>query len=795
MQLIAYILATLKSINENLMAGTNTSVVLTIGVTTIVSIMAVALPILTNAIVNLDSRYKSTYVVDIFKERWSVWLFIGSLAAAICAVLLWTLAYYFFHNILYISTIILFFLTILVVIFTFYLICDVVRFSIPSSLLEILKTNIGNVRLPKGYYNRRPTKEEINANEDFDKETKKYFGVLASLYIDSIQKRDHQSQDIIKYWEKIVKADESPNEENYDVLTLSYPNCYFHFIREVERWAFMTGERTVRNKEIVALWDKLLNGNLGSQNGKVILEYSFETLDHLWKSMRDVIDNNKDEMFKYFWFVVNNAYMRRETRSGVPSTLKEDIHYGQLVFARRAFLCCAYLLAKKKYDLLEYAVNYSMSVPFSRPMLPNTVDEVLENYIFWRRWNNDFEKSTYLHFNDDLSTTSIVENKNILTAFGAFMMHVIFIGKAGEKKRFLDGEMHAEAYSQAEFKQYVEDLIHSYAFIPYEWMRHFDFSKPTITKIKIESIITCMIEEYEGRQSEKLKKHHLFNSKTNCLNNTTRVESERFWMDFLHQWPNNYDGTKNKNYTSQSEELKFDKKHFVYGFCDDSKFESISQTPALVYRYELVTQLRNYFIAHTQTRIETLYPEEATWNELIAQIKTEHPLYDSENVFREAQIRAMSTMGKQLRDVILHKYLGTTPFTCQMAIVSFMPSLKELLSIKDTAHYFEGIQIIDILSQYRGTEANNKRFQKYIYNSIFIVRKSDLPYLKIRKNEPPIDGYKLVSKELPLYMRIKENDDMLSVNTDVYIPYDLYWNNKQFKQIIIKFKPLEEENT
>jgi hypothetical protein len=428
-------------------------------------------------------------------------------------------------------------------------------------------------------------------------------------------------------------------------------------------------------------------------------------------------------------------------------------------------------------------------------MLPNMVDEVLGNYIFWRRWNNDFEKSTYLHLNDDLSTTSIVENKNILTAFGAFMMHVIFIEKAGDKRRFIDGGMHAEAYSEEEFKRYAEDLIYSYAFIPYEWMGHFNFLKPKITKKKVKSIIKHMTENYEGLQREKLKAHHLFNSKTNCLNNTTRVESERFWMDFLHQWPNNYGGTKIKNYTSQSKELKFDKKHFVYGFCDDLKFESISRTTALVYRYELVTQLRNYFIAHTQTRIETLYPEEATWNELVAQIRAEHPLYDSENVSREAQTRAILTMGKQLRDVILHKYLGTAPFTHQMAIVSFMPSLKELLSIKETAHYFEGIQIIDVLNQYKGSKKDMERFQKYIYNSIFIVRKSDLPYFKIRKNEPPIDGYKLISTELPLYMRIKENDDKLSVNTDVYIPYDLYWNSKQFKQIIIKFKPLKEGNT
>lgn len=789
MRFLAYILAILKSINENLIAGTNTSVVLTIGASTIISIMAVALPLLINTIVNLDKRYNSTYVVDVFMKRCSVLTFMFLLLFAIMSIIGWTVVYKSLQSIQKLFDYILLASTFFLILGTLYLIFDIICFSIPSSLLKIIKKEINKIESPIGYYSIMPNAQEVKEITDFDDATYKYFGILACLYIDSIKKGDRQTEEITNYWKTITQPIAIDSTRTYVLNTIQYPSCYYYFIHEIEKWTYKTNKRSLPYTEVVDLTKMLLHAHITRDNYKYFWDYSFETLDNIWKSLRDIIDNDMDDMFKYFWQVVNNACMIRESYKSIPSSVKADVAYSQQVYSSRAFLCCSYLLSKKKYDLLKYAINYSQSVPLKRPMLPNTIDEVLNNYVYWRRWNSDFEKSEYLHLWDDNSTTARVNTIDILTNFAVFMASMIFAKNEKEKERFTQGNVRVQTYSKDEFILYVGNLAISFK-TDSEWATYFDLPDITFTPEQRVSIFELLKDNYQTNIELQIKQTALSQSRKEWFYETTLSESVEFWSDVQMKWPKYLTGKKLYHH-SELKEFKLDKKYFVHGFEEYNRVSYKLKLPATACRYDFVALLRNYFIEHTQTRIETLYPDDTIWNEIIAQIRVEHPAYDTKSVFREAKNRALSTMGKQLRDIILYKYLGTAPFTSQMAIISFMPSLRKLLAIKDAAHYYNGIQIIDIFDEYYGPE--NDRFQKHIYNSIFIVKKSDLPYVHFAKVDNSLAGYELLDKKIPIYTKIAESNDKLSVSANVYIPYEIYGNDKQFKQIILKFKPIIEE--
>ena len=145
-------------------------------------------------------------------------------------------------------------------------------------------------------------------------------------------------------------------------------------------------------------------------------------------------------------------------------------------------------------------------------------------------------------------------------------------------------------------------------------------------------------------------------------------------------------------------------------------------------------------------------------------------------------------LGKPLADAIDKRAGMTAPFTWQVAIISFIPELKELLGLKENMSCFHGIKIIDCLdSQNISTPLNRDRYIRYLYNSVFIVRKSDLPFInweaKIQEELINANNLQLLDEKQQLYVGIRHSEDSAQSEISIYRPYEIHTNDKYFIQL------------
>ena len=130
----------------------------------------------------------------------------------------------------------------------------------------------------------------------------------------------------------------------------------------------------------------------------------------------------------------------------------------------------------------------------------------------------------------------------------------------------------------------------------------------------------------------------------------------------------------------------------------------------------------------------------------------------------------------------------TAPFTWQVAIVSFIPELKELLGLKKNRSRFHGIKIIDCLDVQNISKAINRdRYMCYLHNSVFIVRKSDLPFInwnaKIYAEQINANNLQLLDEKQKLYVGIRHLEDSTQSEISIYRPYEIHTNDKYFIQL------------
>ena len=249
---IIKILNALATINENLTNGTEVSVVLEIGIATVASIMAFALPLLVNSISKLDYRYNSSYVVDAFCKDWTIWAFGIMLVLSIGAIISWAIAF-FSHCMCALSVIqiVLLIFTFLLVIALICLIIQIIRYGIPTQLFKIIKNKEKRLEAPKSYFANQRDKKSIAKNEKFNKKTYKYYSILACLYVESSKRGNQLQQEILKFWKEKCTPKVPPKKEipqphfGHIAYTIHYPNCYYYFIHEVEN-----GHMTILTKRV-----------------------------------------------------------------------------------------------------------------------------------------------------------------------------------------------------------------------------------------------------------------------------------------------------------------------------------------------------------------------------------------------------------------------------------------------------------------------------------------------------------------------------------------------------------------
>lgn len=806
MAAIIKILNALATINENLTNSSEVSVLLEVGIATVVSIMAVALPLLVNSISKLDHRYDSSYVVDAFCKDWTIWVFGIMLVLSIGAIISWAIAF-FSHCMCALSVIkiVLLIFTFLLVIALICLIIQIIRYGTPTQLFKIIKNKEKRLEAPKSYFANQQDKKSIAKNDKFNKKTYKYYSALACLYIESTKRGNQLREDILKFWQKKCTP-KTPNEKEiphlymgYPAYTIHYPNCYYYFIHEVEKWAYDNMDKQSSCDDVIKLTSTFLKGQTPEQlqeNGQfVVWTYSYETLLSLWQSMQGAIDNGMKQMFQRYWQVVNNNAIRRYKNTSLPLSKNESLAQEKIYYGHILFNTCGYVLYRKDYESLLYALNYTQSSRFERYALPNNISELLNEYVDYRIWHSNMSVQEDFMFSSDYhiqSTFEAVHNATYLTA----LMFVMFWVEA----KLNDEELSKEVFFRCEKTDDIEKHLRYLLSVlvelkdrydDYEWLKEFNIKQADVpSKQECEDYISSVIQDYDERFVEDLKKRPIDNARTMFLYNTAVQEMPSLTKTF-GQFKTATLKNKQNVHVAGVFEKNISKRYFIHELSGTDAAKSRYLQSLMAWRYSIIAQLREHFV-HKTARTIMISAEEKVLNDVRTWVREKYPTLIQYNnigaldLYTKDEVK--KHLGKPLANAIDKRAGMTAPFTWQVAIISFIPELKTLLGIKENKSRFHGIKIIDCLDvQNISTALNRDRYMCYLHNSVFIVRKSDLPFLnwnaKIHEELINANNLKLLDEKQQLYVGIRHSEDSAQSEISIYRPYEIHTNDKYFIQL------------
>ena len=817
MAAIIKILNALATINENLTNGTEVSVVLEIGIATVVSIMAVALPLLVNSISKLDHRYDSSYVVDAFCKDWTIWAFGIMLVLSIGAIISWAIAF-FCHCMCALSVIqiVLLIFTFLLVIALICLIIQIIRYGIPTQLFKIIKNKEKRLEAPKSYFANQQDKKSIAKNEKFNKKTYKYYSILACLYVESSKRGNQLQQEILKFWKekctpKVPQKKEIPQPHfGHIAYTIHYPNCYYYFIHEVEKWAYDNMDKQSSCDDVIKLTSTFLKGQTPEQlqeNGQfVVWTYSYETLLSLWQSMQGAIENGMKQMFQRYWQVVNNNAIRRYKNISLPLSKNESLAQEKIYYGHILFNTCGYVLYRKDYESLLYALNYTQSSRFERYALPNNISELLNEYVDYRIWHSNMSVQEDFMFSSDYHINSTFEAVHGVTWLTALMFVMYWI-EAKQNNADLSKGVFFRCENTTEIEKHLRYLLSALVLLKdrydeYEWLKEFGIAQADVpSKQECEVYINSVMQDYDKRFEADLKKRPVDSARTMFLNNTA-VQEMKSLTDAFAQF--NSATLKYKQHVTVTGTFSTDisKRYFIQALSGTDAAKNKYLQSLMAWKHDIITQLREYFI-HKTARTIMISVEEKILNDARNLVRKKYPTLiqynniDALNRYTKDEVK--KHLGKPLADAIFKRAGMTAPFTWQVAIVSFIPELKKLLGLNENRSRFHGIKIIDCLdSQNISTPLNRDRYIRYLYNSVFIVRKSDLPFInweaKIHEELINANNLQLLDEKQKLYVGIRHLEDHSQSEISIYRPYEIHTNDKYFIRLKLDLENIKFAN-
>lgn len=806
MLIYLHILQYLYAVYESIECGTDINVILVVGVSTIISVMAVALPLLVNSISGLDKRYNSTYVVNVFCKDWTVWLFIIMLCVSICNIIVWTVAYFCrLEQVQLTSSVTLLAFTSLLIASTICLIVRIVLYGTPAYLFRIIKKKERRIGNPKHYFDRMTNAKTIEENAAFDRKTNRYYSILACLYIEAFRKGNQLQQAILDFWNRKCTPD-MPSKKtlsNFDNSNITYvvhfPECYYYFIREVEKWALAHEDKNSSYDGIVLLTRILLTGHMPVKddklNKKVIWTYSFETLDSMWKSMRNAVDNGMEQMFRRYWQIINNNALRRYSNSSFPLSSVEALCQEQRYYNRIQFLTCAYLIYRKSYGSLLYALNYTQSSRLQRHVLPNNISELLNTYVDFRFWYSNLSNQHYYSFSDDYQISSSFEAVHHATWLAA-LMFVLFWDEAKQNGEELNKKVLFRHWKTDNVRKYLQYLLSTLVQLRdntehLEWLKAGGLTSEDVpTSEECQEYINAVIRDHDRQLDDELRKRPVQGTaRTMLLNDAIRQEVRQAKGDFK-LW--RISSPKGKSHIQSGGLLHVEtsKRLFIQDLSDTEVAVDKMHALALQWKYQMVALLREYFINKASYQ-RTLSVNKDILTEVRREVSERYPVlvqynnlaaldqYTRENVKKK--------IGKELAAMIIRWAGIVGKCHSRAVVVSFIPDIRTLLGMKDCQNRFHGILLIDGLNDYRGSKQISDRYRRYLYDSVFVVRKADLPYInwKVASNRDLSEAKNLGSLDASqnLYVNIRHKENSPTSEVLLYKPYEIFSNDAKYVQI------------
>lgn len=416
------------------------NVTTSVAITTIVTIMTIALPLMITSMHRLVELYKTNYAMNIFNSdsslKWFRVILIISVSIAVCWVILFFIDA---HTILCYASIALCGLTLALLINLIILVARIVYYTLPNKFINVIFKKIDNSKTPKFYFSPEiykyssDKKEETKRlkkyykTEEYDERTTFLFIVLARIYVTSNE--ISVRKEILKYWDdKCRKASLQKNDYNY------YTNGFYNFIHEIETWAIEKEDKNLQI-ESIKFTNILLNAHLpmprklgereSDEDERVYISY--ETLKSLWRTIRTCIDAGDEEMFKRYWQIVNNMSSRKYESRFISKPKNFDDE--KIKFLVLHFACCAYLIASKRYELLKYALEYSQSHPFHWELIPEKSDDIVGLYILTKQAYSNWQYEMDFTFSDDYN---LYDKKKICYPFEQLAILLLFYSWNGE---------------------------------------------------------------------------------------------------------------------------------------------------------------------------------------------------------------------------------------------------------------------------------------------------------------------------------------------------------------------------
>lgn len=333
-----------------------------------VAILGISTPILLQAITNLDNKYGSLNIINLFKKEISYNFFVVVLISSLVITASYLTVNIYFDTSKNNALIIHHFLSgsipvvtaILVVVFL-SLINRVLIYYTPDSLFSYL-------------WKRDVTKNNI-------------FPSFVDVFHFIIQaKIDKQAWKATKEIFKIFRAE----QEDSDDRIVRYPDHYYEFVEKTvdklikidSRWFTFLDYRTAGG-----IW------YLGQKDKYGIHDQTYRSL---WRIMVSTLDNNRQDMAFHLWQNLHH-YSMFDIRSIQPEydfenfeegpTNKEEILKREkererlFEFATALGGLAMYL---QNYSMIRYMFNYTNSEPPDYELLPSTMDEIFHHYIYFR---------------------------------------------------------------------------------------------------------------------------------------------------------------------------------------------------------------------------------------------------------------------------------------------------------------------------------------------------------------------------------------------------------------------------
>lgn len=346
--------------------------VISICVSFVVAILAIAYPILFQVVSGLDEKYSSILINELFNQERSNKYFLILLITSLIAILLWMLklpplidlnefnfiidnsaTYFLVSN------------TTALIVFFFLFVRKILIYYTPNKFVN--------------YLIDRHKKDERASDY-------KYFKAISDLLYFSIKKQNVTISKTISdfmYWAFQDHRDINPEEP------VEYPTAYYEVVnKSIEELA------QLKNKKLAFLEYRTVGGIwlLGETPGSKISE---TTYNWLWNNLYLAIEYERDDMIVYYWenahqfvsfnlAVIDPKYSPDDLMTIINEKFIEERNKERKRFLEFHYALGGLLLYKQRYECIARIFKYTTSIPPRFELLPHSMNEIFDFFMHFR---------------------------------------------------------------------------------------------------------------------------------------------------------------------------------------------------------------------------------------------------------------------------------------------------------------------------------------------------------------------------------------------------------------------------